>query len=144
VQEKRGNVEGVVSRCSSTMQYGIIGTGTWAHANFLSPALFSPLPPDSPDCAPSTSNVPLHDSPNLWPSPGSGSGSSSSSSSSTQPRPWGCQTQAESSSVRDSLEMKRVPRVAYPTRFRTLTHGLGTYDSCTRVRANGRALTLSL
>lgn len=30
------------------------------------------------------------------------------------PRPCSCQTQAESSSVRDSLEMKRVPYVPYP------------------------------
>lgn len=61
---------------------------------------------------------------------------------STQPRPWGCQTQAESSSARDSLEMKRVPRVAYPTRFRTLTHILGTYESCTHVRARAYIIPL--
>lgn len=56
--------------------------------------------------------APARSSPNLRPSPGS-------SSSSSQPRPWGCQTQAESSSARDSLEMKRVPPrgVSYPLSY---------------------------
>lgn len=35
--------------------------------------------------------------------------------------------------------MKRVPRVAYPTRFRTLTHILGTYVRFVHTRVSERA-----
>lgn len=35
--------------------------------------------------------------------------------------------------------MKRVPRVAYPTRFRTLTHVLGTYVRTIRAHTCERA-----